>query len=307
MHDHSHHRSDHHAHHHPAAATPRRVLLVALALTLAFGLVEALTGWWSGSLALVGDAGHMFADSLSLGLAALASWVARRPPSARHSYGLVRAEVLAAAINGLLLLLMVALLAHEALERIGTPVPVAGGPVMLVAFGGLCVNLLVAWMLSRGGPGLNVRAAMLHVFGDILGSVAAIASGTVIYFTGWTTIDPLLSLLIAALILGSTVALLREVVQVLMEGVPPHLDLDVVGRRLAQVSRVSSVHDLHIWTLSSGTPALSAHLVLADLGHWPEALAAARRLLHDEFGIDHVTLQPELPAAVTMAFVPRKR
>lgn len=286
-HDHDHHG---HAHHHGHGA-----LNVAFWLTLGFAAVEAAGGWWSGSLALISDAGHMLTDALALGLAALAGWLARRPASKRHSYGLVRAEVVAALVNSVLMLGLLVYIVWEAIVRLYSPQPVQGGVVMGIAAVGLAINLGVAYTLSRGEQTLNVRAALLHVLGDTLGSVAALAAGAVIYFTGWLPIDPLLSLFVAVLILVSAVRLLREALHVLMEGVPFNLNLAEVGQALAQIPGVASVHDLHIWTLASGRVALSAHLEIHAMQGWPSILHAARQLLAARFDIDHVTLQPELP------------
>jgi cobalt-zinc-cadmium efflux system protein len=266
-------------------------------MTLSFAVIEALAGWWSGSLALLSDAAHMLTDTSALGLAAAAAWLARRPPSARHSYGLVRAEVLAALFNSLLMLVLIGFIVREAFARIGAPREIAGGTVISVAVIGLIINLLVAWILHRGEQTLNSRAALLHVLGDALGSVAAIVAGIVIVITGWTPIDPLLSLLVATLILVSALRLLREVVHVLMEGVPGHVRLEAVGQDLAMLDGVLRVHDLHVWTLSSGTIALSAHLEIRRLDDWPDILAAARETVNTRHGIHHVTLQPEVPAA----------
>lgn len=287
-HDHDHLHPHEHVHDHG------HHLGWALIFTLGFAVVEAVGGWWSGSLALLSDAGHMVTDSFSLGLAAFAAWIARRPPSARHTYGFVRAEIIAALINGLLMLGVVLFIVIEAIERLRTPQPVAGGWVMAIAAIGFGVNVIVAWVLSHGGEGLNTRAALLHVLGDLLGSVAALLAGGIIYFTGWTPADPILSLAVVALILVSTIRLLKEALHVLMEGVPPSLNLEEVGKAMAQVSGVSSVHDLHIWMLSSGRIALSAHVDVAELNVWPGILAEIRHLLHERFDIGHVTLQPEV-------------
>ncbi len=270
----------------------------ALVLTLGFAVVEAVGGWWANSLALLGDAGHMFSDAVVLALAAAAMWFGRRPPSARHSYGLVRAEVIAAFFNCLLMLTVVTGIVIGAVQRLRSPeaAVVAGGTVTLVAFLGLMINIAVALMLSHGEESLGKRGVLLHVLGDMLGSVAALIAGAVIYFTGWTPIDPILSLLICVLILYSTLRLLREVLHVLMEGVPLHLDLNAVGLSLAKVDGVNSIHDLHIWTLASGVPALSAHVVLADLSSWDAVLCEIQLLLHKRYAIEHVTLQPELLA-----------
>ncbi len=286
-HDHTHHAV--HATHDRQSAR----LVWALLITAVFAALEAVAGWWSGSLALLSDAAHMVTDSAALGLAAFAALVARRPPSARHSYGLGRAEVLVALGNGLFMLLVVAGIGYVAVQRLSAPQPVMGGMVTLVAALGLIVNLIVARILMRGARTLNTRAALLHVMGDLLGSVAALAAGVVILLTGWMPIDPLLSLLICALILYSSFNLLREVLHVLMEGVPPGVDLPEVGKSLAAVPGVLSVHDLHIWTLSSGLVALSAHVRVRDLKDWEQVLHELRALLHERYAIEHVTLQPE--------------
>lgn len=264
-----------------------------MALTGGFALVEAVGGLWSGSLALLSDAGHMVTDATALGMAAAAAWLARRPPSPRHSYGLGRIETIAAVANVLLMAAVVAGIVTAAVDRLQQPRPVAGGAVMAVAAAGLLVNLVVALVLSRGELTLNVRGALLHVMGDLLGSVAALVSGAVIHFTGWTPIDPLLSLGIAVLILVSALRLLHEALHVLMEGVPRHLDLEEVGMRMARTPGVRQVHDLHIWTLPSGEAALSAHVVLARLEDWPELLERLSRMLERRYRIRHLTLQPE--------------
>ena len=303
-HTHSHGHDHGHGHHHDHSAS--RYLPLALILTLGFAGVEAVAGWWSGSLALLGDAGHMVTDAFSLGLAALAARIALRPASPRHSYGLRRVEALTALTNSLFMLGIVAVLLWQAVLRLLEPREIAGQTVTLVALGGLFINIAVAWLLTRGEGDLNTRAALLHVLGDLLGSVAALASGLVIQFTNWTPIDPLLTMLICGLILFSTVSLLRKVLHTLLEGVPEGLSLPEVGRAMAGVPGVRSVHDLHIWSLDSRRAALSAHIVLSDAQHWPTILETERHLLHERFGIDHITLQPELPAAEAMVFVPQR-
>lgn len=286
-----------HAHAHAGRGGERfagRQLPIALTLTLAFATIEAIAGWWSGSLALLGDAGHMLTDGAALGIALLAAWVAARPPSERHSYGLGRAEVVGALANGLLMLAIIIGIVVEAVKRLQAPAPVAGGIVMFVAAAGLAANVVVALLLSRGEQTLNVRGAFLHVMGDVLGSIAALISGAVIYFTGWLPIDSILSLFICLLILYSSLYLLRDALHVLMEGVPRHLDMQEIGRALAAAdARIRSVHDLHVWNLSSGMVALSAHVVIDDMGHWQGVLEGLRALLRERFGIEHVTLQPE--------------
>ena len=288
---------DHHSHRAEAAQTHASPLVWALVLTLGFAAVEALAGFWSGSLALLGDAGHMLTDSASLGLAAVAVWLARRPPSLRHSYGLGRVETLAALANVLLMVLVVAGISVVAIRRLLVPVVVNGQAVTIVAIIGLLVNVGVAWLLMRGEQTMNTRGALLHVLGDLAGSIAALLAGAVIVYTGWTPIDALLSLLICALVLASSLRLLREVMQALLEGVPAHLSLPGIGRALASVPGVRSVHDLHVWTLSSNRIALSAHLIVDSLTAWPAVLFGAKQVLHEQ-GISHFTLQPELATQV---------
>lgn len=278
---------------HSHARPPANGLLWGLIITIGFAAVEAIGGWWSSSLALLGDAGHMLTDATALGLAVFAVWIAKQPPSARHSYGLVRAEVVAALVNSLFMLLIVFGIAYFAIERLRNPQPVMGGAVIAIAAIGLIVNIIVAIILHRSDKTLNTRAALLHVISDLLGSVAALLAGIIIYFTGWMPIDPILSLVICALILYSSLGLLREVLHVIMEGVPRYINLPEVGQVMATVNNVKSVHDLHIWTLSSGMVALSAHVVITDMGQWQGILTALRNLLHDQYAIDHVTLQPE--------------
>ncbi len=286
-------RDTEHLAHHLGHGGEHHHLTGALVLTLGFALVELLAGLWSGSLALISDSGHMLTDSSALALAAFAAWLARKPPSGRHTYGLVRAEVLAALANALLMLALISFIGYEAWQRIAEPRSVDGGVVAAVAFVGLLVNLGVAWQLSRGERTLNTRAALMHVLGDILGSVAALGAGLVITFTGWTPIDPLLSLLVAGLILVSALGLLIEAMHVLLEAVPEHIDIEAVSADLGGIDAVLSVHDLHIWTLSSGQIAMSAHLDVRGLDDWPRILNAARAVLHERYRIGHVTLQPE--------------
>ncbi|HXI38058.1 MAG TPA: cation diffusion facilitator family transporter [Burkholderiales bacterium] len=284
---------EHHHHHHHASEGSGGALKLATALTFAFAIVEALGGWWTGSLALLSDAGHMFTDGLALAFAALAAWMARRPPSERHSYGLGRAEIIAAFVNASAMLAIIVVLSYEAMTRLREPGEVNGGVAALVAAFGLAVNLGVMRWLSPHHHDLNARAARLHVIGDALGSVAALVSGAVIALTGWTRIDPIASLLICVLIAVSSVRLIRESLHALMEGVPQGLSVDSIGSEMARVGGVLSVHDLHVWTLSGSRTALSAHVVVHSLGHWDRTLAALQERLQEKFGIDHVTLQPE--------------
>jgi cobalt-zinc-cadmium efflux system protein len=280
-----HRHEDGHRHHaHPGAAEGQDASW--------FAVVEAAGGWWAHSLALISDAGHMATDAAAFVVALIATAVARRPPSHRASYGYARAEVLAAFINAIGMLALIVWIAVEAVRRLLEQAAVAGSVVMGVAAIGLLVNIVVAWMLARSGGGLNTRGALLHVMGDLLGSVAAITAGAVVQFTGWYPIDPLLSLLVALLILRSTWDLLRQSTVVLMEQVPSHLSFEEIGNELARLPKVIEVHDLHVWQMSAGRVALSAHLTVASGNAWPAILAAARKLLAQKYAIDHVTLQP---------------
>jgi cobalt-zinc-cadmium efflux system protein len=259
--------------------------------------VEAVAGWWSGSLALLSDAGHMVTDASALLIAALAAFIARRGPSSKHSYGLGRAQLVAALLNGLFMLAVVAGIVLQAISRFADPVAVQGATVMAVASLGLLLNIVVARMLSHEGHDLNVRAALLHVVGDLLGSLAALLSGAVIWTTGWLAVDPALSLLIALLIVFSSLKLVREAFHGLMEGVPLHLSLDEIRAAMTEVEGVSSVHDLHVWSLSAERVALSAHVVTRTLESWPETLRRLQAMLAERYAIEHVTLQPELLSA----------
>lgn len=280
---------DHHSH----DTSGGKALATAVALTLSFAAVEFGVGFWAGSLALMADAGHMLTDSTALGLAAVAAWIATRPATGRRTWGHGRAEVLAALINGLVMVALVGIIAWQAILRFQDPPEVKGLAVMVVALIGLLVNLLVLWILSRGARNINVRGAMLHVLGDLLGSVAALTSGIVILATGWMPIDPILSLFICVLILVAAVRLLREGLHVVMEGVPADLDLEQVRTRMTAAGGVVEIHDLHIWQVSSERVALSAHVVIGDMNEWPSILDQLVELLEREFGIDHPTLQAE--------------
>jgi cobalt-zinc-cadmium efflux system protein len=279
-----------HAH---AAGEPR--YLIPLGLTLAYATVELAGGLWSGSLALLGDAGHMFSDAVALGVAAAAATLARRPPGLLHSYGWRRAEVIGALLNSLFMLAIVVMLVVESVTRLLAPRDIAAGTVIVIAALGMLVNGACLLLLGRGGHDLNARAALLHVVGDLASSFAALLAGVVIHFTGWSPIDAILSLAIAALILVSTQRVLRDALHVLMEGVPPAIELAAIGRALASVPGVITVHDLHVWSIAPGSIALSAHLEIGELQRWPAILEEASGMLRERYGIGHVTLQPEPP------------
>jgi cobalt-zinc-cadmium efflux system protein len=272
-------------------------MTAALVLTCLIAVVEAIGGWLTGSLALLSDAGHMWTDVSALGLALLAAWFAGRPANRKRTYGYVRLEILSALVNGVLLLGITVFIVIEALERLKRPTPVDLGPMALVATIGLGANLVAMWFL-HSGHSLNTRSAFLHVVGDALSSVGVLLGAAVMALSGWTWVDPLISLGISAVVVVGGWRLLREAVDVLLETVPPHVDVEGVEKALAGIPRVTAVHDLHIWTVGSGMVALSAHLVVDE----PSAcendtiLVAAKRALVERFGIDHSTLQIESQA-----------
>ena len=284
-----------HPHHHAPThgGGAGRTLRAAAALTVAFAVLEAWGGWWTGSLALLSDAGHMFTDGAALALGALAAWVARRPPSSRHSYGLGRAEIFASLLNAATMLVIVGAIAYEAVLRLRAPSEVNGIGAAAIAAVGFVLNIVVLRWMAPHSHDLNARAARLHVLGDALGSIAALVSGAVIALSGWTTVDPLASLLICLLIAASALRLLRESLHALMEGVPQGLSVEAIGGEMARVEGVVSVHDLHVWLLSGSRTALSAHVVVRSMAQWDRVLAELQARLQEKFGIDHVTLQPE--------------
>jgi len=294
-HLHAHRAGDASQQHVLTGSRSQKILAWSLLLTLGFALVEVGAGVWSNSLALISDAGHMATDAIALGLALLAQIIAKRPPSAKHSFGFGRAEALAAFVNGLVLLAVIVWIGFQAAMRLMQPEAVQGGTVMAVGGLGLLVNLVVAWILSRDQSSVNTKAALVHVMGDLLGSIAALASGAIIYYTGWLQADPLLSVFVTLLILKSTIGVLRESYHFLMEGVPHDVDYLKVGEHLAQVAGVLSVHDLHVWEMTPGQPALIGHVEIRDLQEWPTVLRAIKHMLLEQHGIDHVTLQAELP------------
>jgi len=278
--------------HHDHGEGNRRALTVVLALTAGFTAVEIVGGLLTGNLALLADAGHMLSDNLSLGLALFAAWLAQRPATPNRSFGYRRAEILAALANGVTLVAISIWIFIEAYSRLREPTDVLGGPMLLVAALGLLVNAAGAIILYRtGGESLNVEGAMRHVFADALGSVGAMVAAAIILLTGWRYADPLVSVAIGVLILGSSWKLLRDSTNILLEATPPNLDATEVGQRMASSDGIVEVHDLHIWTITSGFPALSAHVLVGRR----EDCHARRRELEDllarEYDISHTTLQ----------------
>ena len=283
-----------------AAARSRPLLVTTLALTALFLVVELIAALWTGSLALLADAVHMFTDVGGLGLALFASWVAERPPTPAKTYGYYRAEILAAVVNALILFVVAGGILVEAYQRMRSPAEVLGGPMLVVAFAGLAVNAVCAWLLHLdAAASLNVRAAYLEVLSDAASSVAVIVAAVVVLTTGWTMADPIASGAIALFIVPRTWRLLRQAINILLEGTPAHLELGEIEEAITRVSGVRRVHDLHVWTLTSGREAMSAHVVVDDVRESDRLLEELHALLHARFGIDHTTIQLETePPAV---------
>jgi len=284
----------HHPHRHGRARESRRRLQVVLVLTAIYMFAEAFGGWWTGSLALLADAGHMLADVAALSLALMAVWFSTRPATPGKTFGYYRLEILAALFNGVGLVLIALFIFYEAYQRWFTAPKVRSVPMMFVAAGGLAVNLICARLLHRDRKeDLNVRGAWLHIMGDALGSAAAIVAGAVITFTGWNAADALFSVLIGLLIVWSSWHLIREATNVLLEGTPAHINLAAVEDAILATEGVTDVHDLHIWTITSGHEALSAHVIHAYSISQPNLLKELRTKLYERFGVDHLTIQME--------------
>jgi cobalt-zinc-cadmium efflux system protein len=285
-----------HSHSHGRAAGSRRRLSIVLALTALYMLAEAVGGWMTGSLALLADAGHMLADVAALALALIAMWFASRPATPSKTFGYYRLEILAALINGVALVLISFLIFFESYQRWSEPPVVRSGLMMLIATGGLIINLACAWILHGDHKDdLNVRGAWLHILGDALGSVGAILAGALMSLYGWYTADPLFSSLIGLLIIWSSWHLIRESTNVLLEGTPAHINLAAVENAILQTKGVEDVHDLHVWTITSGREALSAHVIHVEAISQAELLKELRAKLSDNFGLDHLTIQMETP------------
>jgi cobalt-zinc-cadmium efflux system protein len=289
--------SDHvHSTHGLRQAKNRIRLAATLVLTLGYMVAEVVGGWLANSLALLADAGHMFSDAAALALSLFALWIAQRPPTPQHSFGYYRAEILAALANGATLVAIAGVVLVEAVARLGEPTPPRGELMMGIALGGLAVNLSGMALLHEGkAESLNIHGAWLHLLTDALGSVAALAAGGLVWAFGWHWADPAASIAIAILVVYSSWGLLRESIGVLMESAPRHLDVDRVRSALAAVPGVVEVHDLHVWAIAGPLVSLSAHVVLRADRSAADALADIRRAVHDQFGIDHITIQIEPP------------
>lgn len=265
-------------------------------------IAEAVGGWYTNSLALIADAGHMLTDVAALTLTLCAIWFGSRAATSRKTYGYYRLEILAAFVNGIALVLLSVWIGIEAFGRWQSPPEIAGVEMSLIAVGGLAVNIIAAFLLhSDHKHDLNMRGAFLHVMGDLLGSVMAIAAGVLIVAFGWLWADALGSILISVIIIAGSWRLILDSVNVLLEGTPAHINLDAVESDIVDTPGVAGVHDLHIWTISSGIDALSVHISHDESVSHSELLGLVRKKLHDNFGIDHLTIQMETLALETEA------
>ena len=277
----------------------RRELSLALVLTVFTMLVEIVAGWWSGSLALLADAGHMFTDASALGLSLFAAWFAARPATPKKTYGYYRTEILAALANGVALGLIVLWIYARALARLRQPPPVDAGMVMVVAGVGLAANLVSGWLLRhRRADNLNLQGAWLNVMSDALGSLGVIISGACIQWFGWTAADPIASMVIGVLIAVNAWALIRQSLNILLEGTPGHVRVPELVAAMRAIPGVQQVHDVHLWTITTGMHAMSGHVIVEDLGRSEAVLDGLHGLLAQRFGITHTTLQLESPARV---------
>jgi len=285
-----------HKHTHGGARASRRRLKLVLILTIVYMLAEAIGGLLSNSLALLSDAGHMLTDVAAIALAMLALWFASRPATHQKTYGYYRMEILAALANGVALVVISLLIFLEAIQRIRAPEAVRGLEVAIIGAGGLVVNVVSASLLHRGSQeNMNMRAAFLHVISDAIGSLGAVIAGLLIWLKGVLIADPLISIAIAVLIIYSSWQLIRDAVNVLLEGTPAHIDISAVIGAMQRVSGIREVHDLHVWTISSGKDALSAHVTIREGTSHKSVLDALHECLRTEFNIGHLTIQVESP------------
>ncbi|WP_277469011.1 MULTISPECIES: cation diffusion facilitator family transporter [unclassified Paenibacillus] len=296
-HSHTGHNHDHaYGHGHSHAPADRKGLLIALIITGGIMLLEFFGGLVTDSLALLSDSGHMLSDTASLALSLVAMIFAVRPASAKNTYGFHRFEIMAALFNGVTLFVIAGIIMWEAFKRFGSPPEVASGTMMIIAAVGLLANLASAWSLLRKSSGhdnINIRSAYLHIVSDALGSVGALLAGLVMSLFSWYLADPIISVVVALLILRSAWGVVKQAFHILMEGAPPSVDSGAVSTALLGIDGVLDVHDLHIWSITSGLDALSGHLLIRDNASHQAILQQAVRLIEQDFGIRHVTLQVE--------------
>jgi cobalt-zinc-cadmium efflux system protein len=289
-----HHHGHSHDHGHSHTGN-KKALLSAFLLIAAFMVVEVIGGILTNSLALLSDAGHMLSDAAALGLSFYAIKLGEKQVSQEKTYGYKRFEIIAAALNGITLVVIALYIFFEASRRLFDPPEVQSSGMLLISTIGLVVNIIAAWMLMKGDKdeNLNVRSAFLHVLGDMLGSVGAIVAALLIMFFDWGIADPIASIIVAALILVSGYRVTKDSFHILMEGAPSQIDMKQVKEALGRIPMVKEVHDLHIWTITSGYPVLSCHMTMFDDGVHDEILSQSQKILHDEFDIEHSTIQVE--------------
>lgn len=277
-----------------AAGKHKSRLAWALALTTSFMVAEVVGGLWTGSLALLADAAHMLTDAGGLALALIAIRFSERPATPQATYGYVRAEVLSALTNAVVLLLLTVYILYEAYKRFQNPPEIIGGPMLVVAVIGLIVNLISMKLLAGGSSeSINVKGAYFEVLSDMLGSLGVIVAAIVVLLTGWTLVDPIIGAGIGLFIVPRTWILLKQAIHILMEGTPPDIDVGLLEGRLAAIPGVDAVHDLHVWTVTSGLDAMSCHLTVSDMSQARTIIEAANTAMRDEFKLDHTTIQVE--------------
>ncbi|WP_174730424.1 cation diffusion facilitator family transporter [Mesobacillus harenae] len=285
-----------HGHNHSHShSNNKQALFWAFLIILSFMFVEVIGGILTNSLALLSDAGHMLSDAAALGLSLFAIKLGEKKSTAANTYGYKRFEIIAAALNGLTLVVISILIFYEAYHRLSDPPEVSSIGMLSVSIIGLLVNIAAAWILMKGDKdgNLNIRSAFLHVIGDMLGSVGAIVAALLIYFFGWGIADPIASAIVAVLIIISGWRVLKDSFHVLMEGTPTDVNVDKIKLALKRIRHIEDIHDLHIWSITSGIPMLSCHLSISEYGNHDEILHEAQAILHDIFGIDHSTIQVE--------------
>jgi cobalt-zinc-cadmium efflux system protein len=294
MHNHSHDHHDQGHSHGIRREGNRKGLTIALVITFGIMVAEFMGGWLTNSLALLSDSGHMLSDTASLALSLVAVWFAAKPSSPRKSYGYHRFEILAALLNGVTLFIIAGLIIWEAYNRLFAPPAVESGMMMVIALIGLLANIASAWVLLRQGDvkgNINLRGAYLHVIGDALGSVGALVAGFLMQRFSWYVADPIISVIVAVLILKSAWGLITQSVHILMEGVPARTDIGVIVTALSAIDGVINVHDVHVWTVTSGYDAFSCHMLLKKGFSSSTVLAQAVPLIQEKFGIRHTTIQ----------------
>lgn len=282
-----------HSHSHESTTSSTKKLFIMFLLTLGFSIIELISSFATNSLALFADFAHMLTDSAAILFALLMAKLSGKPANKNFSYGHGRADTIGAFTNALFMIAIVIFISYEAISRIFKPQEVHGLGVIIVSSIGLVINLIGLKVL-HGDHSLNTRAAFIHVLGDMFGSLSAIVAGVIIYYTGWMKIDPVLSLVVSIIILIPAFNIIKSSIKILMEGVPEHIDFNQVGEDIKSIEGIVSVHDLHIWTMSSNDASLSAHIVIQDTNQWHRILVDAQKLLHDKHNINHITVQPEL-------------